>query len=203
MNDLIEQSRKTNGILPRKVICLWDEFGQMPPINNIDVLFSAARSRGIRFLIALQSYAQLEKNYSQKMAQIVLDATQMNIFTYVSPNAQNTAERFSKMLDNQTIKTGSVSYSKNSSVSYHLMQRPLMYPGEIMRIPQGSWVVVKAGKYPVQTKLPFWWTYIDINDMPTYKPTYETKIIEISYLSASQLMKASKQTIKLYKGMFD
>ena len=205
MNDLIEQSRLTNGILTRNVICLWDEFGNMPPIQDIDVLFSAARSRGIRFLIALQSYAQLEKHYSKQMAEIILDSTQITIFTYVSPNARATAERFSKMLDNQTIKTGSVSYgSNNSSISYQLMQKPLLDPGDIMTMEAGNFVVVKAGKHPVKTVLPLWWYYISKKTFKPYKAKNKAEIVIISYLTEQQLMNMSKKkSCGLKKGMFD
>ncbi|MEG1448349.1 MAG: type IV secretory system conjugative DNA transfer family protein [Oscillospiraceae bacterium] len=204
MNDLIEQSRDTGGVLPRKVICLWDEFGNMPPIQDIDVLFSAARSRGIRFLIALQSYAQLEKHYSKQMAEIILDSTQITIFTYVSPNARETAERFSKMLDNQTIKTGSVSYGQMGNVSYQLMQKPLLYPGDIMTMKAGNFVVVKAGKHPVKTVLPFWWEYISKKVFEPYISENKAQIVIISYLTAQQLMDMSrKKSCGMKVGMFD
>ncbi|MEG0764024.1 MAG: type IV secretory system conjugative DNA transfer family protein, partial [Oscillospiraceae bacterium] len=144
MNDLIEQARTTDNVLKRKVLCFWDEFGNMPPIKNLDILLTAARSRQIRFLLALQSKSQLEKNYTAKMSEIVLDAAQCLMFTYVSPTAKDTARMFSDMLGQQTIKTGSVSLGNGLSqnnVNYQMKSRPLMYPDEIINMPKTHFII--------------------------------------------------------------
>ena len=212
-NDLIEESRKyLNQELPRKILYLWDEFGNMPAVKNIDTIFSAARSRGIRILIALQSYAQLEKNYNKQMAEVILDSTQITMFTYVSPNSEATAERFSKMLGSQTIKTGSVNYSSQSNsfggssgVTYNLMGRNLLMPNEIMTLPAGTFIIVKAGKHPVKLTLPFWWEYINKKKLPVSSlPSDENAVISnISYLTAAYLMQLSKTKKLVWRGMYD
>lgn len=212
-NDLIEESRKyPNQELPRKILYLWDEFGNMPAIKDIDTIFSAARSRGIRILIALQSYAQLEKNYNKQMAQIILDSTQITMFTYVSPNSEETAERFSKMLGSQTIKTGSINYSSQSNsfggssgVTYNLMGRNLLMPNEIMTLPAGTFIIVKAGKHPVKLTLPFWWEYINKKKLPVSSlPSDENAVItSICCLTSEYLMQLSKTNKLVWRGMYD
>ena len=77
-NDLIEQADSSPKLtLDRPVLDFWDEFGNMPPIKDFDVLTSAARSRGVRFLLSLQDYGQLEKNYSKTLTKIIRGCIQM------------------------------------------------------------------------------------------------------------------------------
>ena len=84
---LIDLAETSPGmVLPRKVLCLWDEFGNMPAIKDVDALFTAARSRGIRFLYSLQSFNQLQKNYNKNYADIILDACLL----YTSPSPRDT-----------------------------------------------------------------------------------------------------------------
>lgn len=65
INDLLELAEtKYNGSLPRQTLCLWDEFGNQPPIKDVQLIFTAARSRNIRLVIALQSYEQLTEKYT-------------------------------------------------------------------------------------------------------------------------------------------
>ncbi|MFT9057404.1 MAG: type IV secretory system conjugative DNA transfer family protein, partial [Ethanoligenens sp.] len=93
MNELIAIAERQHGehVLPRRIINLWDEFGQIPPVKDFATLVTAARSRGIRFLTALQSLGQLEDKYSQAQAKIIRQAFQMTMFSYQSPNALDTA----------------------------------------------------------------------------------------------------------------
>ncbi len=203
MNELIAQAEENNGLLDRKVLCLWDEFGNMPPIKDVDVLFTAVRSRGIRFLIALQSYAQLEKSYSREMAKIIRDACQMTMFSYVSPSSRETAEELSKTLDNETVKSGSVSTGKGNTTSIQMMGKALMSPGQIINMPQGTFVLMKAGNLPAKMKLALFSNYL-----PKIEPYTETKentiMLDISYLTSDKIRNyVTRQKSKLSKGMFD
>ena len=57
-------------------------------------------------------------------------------------------------LGSRTVLSGSVSRSKNDpSQSLQMMERPLMTPDELKSIPKGSFVVMKTGTHPMQTKL--------------------------------------------------
>lgn len=203
MNDLIAQADQNNGVLERKVLCLWDEFGQMPPIKDVDVLFTAVCSRGIRFLIALQSYAQLEKSYSSTMAKIIRDACQMTMFTYVSPSSRGTAEELSKTLGNRTIKAGSVSTGHGNTSSIQMIGRPLMTADEIINMPKGHFVLMKAGNAPVQLRLAYWMNYLPKRDMYVEKDA-GTQLLKISYLTGEKIRShVTRQQAQLSRGMFD
>ena len=81
------------------------------------------------------------------------DHCQDTIFGGFAPNSQ-TAEQLSKSLGSRTVLSGSVSRGKNDpSQSLQMMERPLMTPDELKSIPKGSFVVMKTGTHPMQTKL--------------------------------------------------
>ena len=84
---------------------------------------------------------------------ILTDNCQDTIFGGFAPNSQ-TAEQLSKALGSRTVLSGAVSRSKNDpSQSLQMMERPLMTPDELKSIPKGSFVVMKTGTHPMQTKL--------------------------------------------------
>ncbi|MFA9381966.1 MAG: VirD4-like conjugal transfer protein, CD1115 family, partial [Acetanaerobacterium sp.] len=146
MNDLIEQASHTKDLkLARDVLCIWDEFGNMPPVKNMDVLLTAARSRGIRFFISLQSFFQLEKSYSQRSAKILRGACQLKMYTYLADEEE--AKSLSEALGDRTVQSGSVSrstrdgmWTDSSSQSIQMIRRRLMTPDEIMSLPQGEFI---------------------------------------------------------------
>lgn len=150
--ELFELAEKGKGRLPNRVVFFCDEFGTMPAFD-VEALFSAGRSRGITLVPIIQSLAQLEKNYSREGAEILTDNCQDTIFGGFAPNSQ-TAEQLSKSLGSRTVLSGSVSKGKNDpSQSLQMIERPLMTPDELKSIPKGSFVVMKTGTHPMQTKL--------------------------------------------------
>lgn len=143
---------ENDGKLKNRVVFFCDELGTMPPFDILP-LFSAGRSRRLTLVPIIQSIAQLEKNYGKEGAEILTDNCQDTIFGGFAPNSQ-TAEQLSKALGSRTVLSGSVSRSKNDpSQSLQMMERPLMTPDELKSIPKGSFVVMKTGTHPMQTKL--------------------------------------------------
>lgn len=150
--ELFELAEKGKGRLPNRVVFFCDEFGTMPAFD-VEALFSAGRSRGITLVPIIQSLAQLEKNYGREGAEILTDNCQDTIFGGFAPNSQ-TAEQLSKSLGSRTVLSGSISKGKNDpSQSLQMIERPLMTPDELKSIPKGSFVVMKTGTHPMQTKL--------------------------------------------------
>ncbi|MBQ9934381.1 MAG: type IV secretory system conjugative DNA transfer family protein [Lachnospiraceae bacterium] len=75
---------KYNGVLPRRVEIILDEFANMGKLNNITKMVSAARSRNIRFLFCVQSYKQLSQVYGKDVASIILDNCDNTIYLHSS-----------------------------------------------------------------------------------------------------------------------
>ena len=150
--ELFAVADENGGRLPGRVVFFCDELGTMPAFDILP-LFSAGRSRGLTMVPIIQALAQLEKNYGREGAEILTDNCQDTIFGGFAPNSQ-TAEQLSKALGSRTVLSGSVSRSKNDpSQSLQMMERPLMTPDELKSIPKGSFVVMKTGTHPMQTKL--------------------------------------------------
>ncbi len=150
--ELFAVADENGGKLKNRVVLFCDELGTMPPFDILP-LFSAGRSRKLTLVPIIQSLAQLEKNYGKEGAEIIVDNTQDTIFGGFAPQSQ-TAEVLSKALGNQTVQSGSTSKGKGeSSQSLQMIERPLMTPDELKAIPKGSFVAMKTGTHPMQTKL--------------------------------------------------
>lgn len=210
--DLAESS--PNMTLERKVLCLWDEFGNMPAIKDVDSLFTAARSRGIRFLYSLQSFSQLKKSYNKTYEEIILDSSQILMFTFVAPTAYDTAKRLSDILGSQTVLSGTISsrsmtfslLTHDHTNTYQMIKRPLMFPEEILAIPLGTYIVVKTGgvteAVAMKTKLSLFSDYC--KKYPLYKPTAKIKFKKINVLDSEKIrLLGARKKNKLTLGMFD
>ena len=69
LNDRRKQTQ--TAILKRNVYYIMDEWGNLPKFENIEGMVTVARSRGIRFLLVLQSFSQLAAKYGRDIADIL------------------------------------------------------------------------------------------------------------------------------------
>ena len=63
---------KRDGRLPVKVTFLLDEFANFAKLPSVESMLTAARSRGIRFVLVCQSMDQLSQKYSDEGMEILL-----------------------------------------------------------------------------------------------------------------------------------
>ena len=151
--ELLSVADETGGKLERRCIFFCDEFGTLPKIESAEMMFSAARSRRLQIVPAIQSFAQLEKNYGKEGAEVIVDNTQLTIIGGFAPNSSS-AEAISKALGSRTVMSGSVSKSKGDpSESLQMMERPLMTSDELKTMPKGQFIVMKTGFYPMKVQL--------------------------------------------------
>lgn len=203
LNETIEIAEKEyNGVLPRKVQVYLDEFGQQPPIEDFDALCAAYRSRGGRFISAIQDFAQLQKHYSKDKADIIKGTNQTLITSFVAPSALNTAETISKILGNETILTGSSSSSQGKvSTTTSLVGRPLMAASDLIAMPLGEFIVIKGGTKPCKIKPPGYWTYLVSLPEPL-RPDLQYSHVTIADAESIRL-RLNYGNSQLTKGMFD
>lgn len=117
------------------------------------MMLSAGRSRRISIVPMIQSYAQLQRNYGNEGAEIIVDNCQVTLFSGFAPQSES-SEKLSKALGSRTVLSGSVSRGKNDpSESLQMMERPLMTADELKNLPKGQFVVMKTGAHPMQTTL--------------------------------------------------
>jgi type IV secretion system protein VirD4 len=145
--------------LPRNVYFLLDEFGNMPKIDKFDKMITVGRSRKIWFQMIVQSYAQLNNVYGDKVADIIKSNCGLKLF--IGSNDIETCKEFSELCGNMTISTNSVSSQtgdKNGSynVSTSIQTRPLIYPSELQKLNNktdtGNAILVSFGNNALKTK---------------------------------------------------
>ncbi len=163
--------------LPRNVYFILDEFGNMPKIDKFDKMITVGRSRKIWFNMVVQSYAQLDNVYGDKVSNIIKSNCGMKMF--IGSNDIETCEEFSKLCGNMTVSTSSVSSTLgdkqgNINVSSQLQTRPLIYPSELQKLNNktstGNAIIVTFGNYPLKTKF-----------TPSYKcPLYQMGAMDLS-----------------------
>ena len=152
--EILSVADEHGGKLPNRVVFFLDEIGTIPPIESLELMFSASRSRSLLLVPIVQSITgQLVKNYGEQGAEIIVDNCQDVIFGGFAPNSQ-TAESLSRALGSRTVMSGSVSQGKNDpSQSLQMVERPLMTPDELKTLPKGQFVVMKTGVRPMRTTL--------------------------------------------------
>lgn len=152
--EILTVADENGGRLKNRVVFYADELGSCPPIQSLELMFSASRSRGLMLVPIVQSITgQLQKNYGKEGSEIIVDNCQVNIFGGFAPGSQ-TAEQLSRSLGSRTVMSGSISRGKNDpSQSLQMMERPLMTADELKSMPKGSFVVMKTGVHPMRVRL--------------------------------------------------
>lgn len=151
--EILTIADENGGKLKNRVVFFCDELGTLPPIQSLEIMLSASRSRRLSIVPIIQSFGQLEKNYGKEGAEIIVDNCQLTLFGGFAPNSE-TAEVLSKSLGTRTVLSGSVSRSKNDpSQSLQMMERPLMTADELKALKRGNFIVTKTGFYPMRTVL--------------------------------------------------
>ena len=132
---------KYGGRIPKRWTFVDDEIGNFTKITNMRQQTSFGTGKGIRHFMFIQSYAQLDDLYGEKVSQIIQDNADIKIYLR-SPNP-TTKKKISEDLGNYTTR----SYSKSNNTpsgtfrnggsdgeSSNLMGRPLLYPDEVGKL---------------------------------------------------------------------
>ena len=193
--EILTVADEQGGRLKNRVVFYCDEFGTLPKIESAEMMFSASRSRRMSIVPIIQSFAQLERNYGEDGAKIIIDNTQLTVFGGFAPNSES-AERLSKALGCKTILTGSVSQGKNeASQSLQMIERSLLTPDELKSIPKGIFVVTKTGFYPMRVKLKLFFEWgIVFGKEPYTVPLRDDR--KIRYASKEFLVQAAYEKYK-------
>lgn len=176
--ELMTVADEHGGRLPNRVIFFADEFGTIPKLEGAEMLFSAARSRGLTIVAIVQGLIQLDKNYGKEGAQIIRDNCQLTIFGGFAPGSE-TADTLSRDLGEQTVLSGSVSKGKDSnSRSMQMMGRRLMTPDELKSMPKGTFITMKTGMHPMMTQFQLFLKWGISFGEPYTLPEHATRKVE-------------------------
>lgn len=171
-----EASLLPNTKLKREVMFLLDEFANLPKFEHISNWVSISRSRGIYFLLIIQSLGQLYGRYGRDMTATIQTQCQLNI--YLGTTDKDTQEYYQYLLGNETVRQNSVSAKTTTgeatSASENLTGKPLVRTDELARIKKGEAYVTAFQEYPAKTTL----IPIFYSSMPTYKGCKSEFLIE-------------------------
>lgn len=137
---LITESTLHGGRLPFRTTFLCEEFGQIPPIDDLDQKMSASLAAGIRWILVLQSMAQVTTKYGRGYDKTILAACN-NKIVLKSTDVENTGKWFSELCGKYTIaiEGGTLSGKRfalikdSTSKSVRLGPRDRITPDEVGR----------------------------------------------------------------------
>ena len=141
------------GPLPIRVEAWMDEFANGVRPERFENLITTLRSRNISAIIFLQSISQIKTIYKNDSWDILMDACSTFLFLGAGRGALSTQKFISELTGNATIDKMSdgLSYSTNGggSVNYDRMQRALMSPEEVGRLPKNKCLIFLEGRQPI------------------------------------------------------
>lgn len=125
---------------------------------------------GIRVLIAIQDYAQLEAMYGDKMAETIMGNIHTNI--YFATANQKTADRVEKALGQgtyletrRTLNYGGKLGSRDGSRNTESHGRPLMYAAEFATMDANYGVVMQVGRPPIYARKMYYYNEPELRDL--------------------------------------
>lgn len=145
---LIDKAQDRGGKLKRHVYFILDEFGNMPKFPEFGSSMAVGRSRGIYFILCVQSYSQLYQNYGNDEGKIIKDNCPIQV--YVASEDTTTNKEFSELLGNKTIQEENVNKSVGpdgkESKSYSKVTKsiPIAYPHELMTFRDSGHICIKT-----------------------------------------------------------
>lgn len=147
---LIDVSRKSGGKLPVEVDFYLEEIGNFPEIPGLGTMISAGLSRGIRFVLVIQDFQQLEKRYKEDFGNIKANCL---LKIYLKTTDYKTQKELSDLTGTYTVETNSLNSSSSgrkdsSSISsgVNMASRPLLNTEEIGLIQSPYCLVFYSGE---------------------------------------------------------
>ncbi len=136
---LIGVAQENGGQLPVRTNFLLDEFANMPPLNDVTTMITAARSRKIRFTMIIQNFAQLDSVYGKEDAETIRG--NCGNIIYLITTELKALEEISKMC-------GEVKSKKDEKTA----STPLVTVSDLQRMQQFEMIILRMRKQPFKTK---------------------------------------------------
>ena len=120
-----------------------DEFGNMPPVKDIDAMLTAARSRGIRLTMIIQDFNQLSKAYGKDDANTIKGNVMNTV--YILSGSDDTLEEISKRAGTEKI------WNKDKKMYEDVR---LFSKDRLQHFQMGEVLFLSQRRHPYYTKLP-------------------------------------------------
>ena len=200
--ELSTQCVKTKGDkCHRRIHFILDEFGNMPPMDNMEGIMTVTAGRNMLWDLFIQSYQQLYAKYGEQNAAIIKENCQTHI--YIMSTDDNTIEEFSKKVGNKTVEqenSTTNSLGMNTHINRNVDSDRILTPERISTFLEGETIVLaplkrqdlkghKIRPYPIfnhgETNLPYAYQYIE-----DFNPSWDINDIDIHCTHADLDLKA-------------
>ena len=154
---LIDVAQTNGGKLPFRTNFILDEFPNMPPLQDVTSMVTAARSRCIRFTFIIQNFAQLKSVYGNERAETIKG--NCGNLVYLISTELAALEEISKMCGE--VKSG----EKDKTAS-----TPLVTVTDLQKLKLFEAIIIRWRKAPFKTKY-----------TPNFKMDWGHEMIEAVY----------------------
>ncbi len=164
---------------PFPTLFVLDEFPQMPKLKAVIDGPAVGRGQKVSYLLIGQDLGQISGKYGKDDLETVISTTACKVI--LSQNNEQTAERFSKMIGQRTVKTSSYSrtegfgkgtnpFSKN--VNYSLQGTAVIGTSKLLSLPELEQVVLMQGYIdrPIMADSPRWYLDREMSKMRKVPP---------------------------------
>lgn len=135
------------GKCDRQVKIIFDEKGNMPPVDLMETMTTMGLGQNISIDMYLQNYEQMDMLYGKDKAETIRGNCGNHFFLQSSSN--DTAKLFSSLLGT---KSGIDIQRAGGKLSFHkyytelIRDRPLLYPNELMQFEEGEVAIFRRSR---------------------------------------------------------
>ncbi len=206
--ELSTQCVKTKGDkCHRRIHFILDEFGNMPPMDNMEGIMTVTAGRNMLWDLFIQSYKQLRAKYGEDNADIIKENCQTHI--YIMSSNTDTIEEFSQNVGNKTVEQENSTINAlgmNTHINRNVDSDRILPPERIRSLLKGETIVLaplkredlkgnKIRPYPIfnseKTNSPYAYQYLEdfdtlgrtIHDIDIYctHADLDLKALQIDY----------------------
>lgn len=168
MNILCKRAIKLyGGALPVPVVMLMDEFANIGRLPDVEKMVAVVRSRNISMAFGLQSLSQLKSAYKDDAATII-DCCDTTLF--LGGKSTDTVKEIAEAIGKETVAIVTWNESRGASASstrnWNTIERDLMQPAEVAKLPRDTAIVLIAGTDPLKDRK------YDISTHPRWHSVY-------------------------------
>lgn len=206
-------TRGMAGKCNNEVVFILDEFGNMPPIDDMSNIITVCLGRNIRFNLVIQDFAQIENLYGKNAATIRSNCANQ---IYIMTNDKDTAETYSALLGNETytnVNRSGKRFSLDKEYIENQEEQPLMDMNQLMNLKEGEMIVSRVIKrrdlkgkdiaaYPIASlgehKMKYRYQYL-IDDFPNRTLTDLTDLENVENVDLAKITWSCENYLKKTK----
>ena len=135
------------GKCDRQVKIIFDEKGNMPPVDLMDTMTTMGLGQNISFDLYMHTYEQLDHLYGKEKAETIRGNCANHFFLQTS--SEDTARKFSGLLGTKSeidIQRAGGKLSFHKYYTESIKDRPLLYSNELMQLQEGEVAIFRRSK---------------------------------------------------------